>query len=463
MLKPLFVCVALSAVVVSSSLAATTDVVGWRGDGRGSFSVQNPLTEWSSEKSVLWSVKLEDWSNASPMIMGDKIFTCSEKMELICLSRESGAVTWRKGNSYADLLEGAEAESAKARAKELVALDEEISPLKKELGGLERKVRKKQATDDDKARITVLKDALKPLLAKKDEYKDLLLPSTHSVNGYSTPTPVTDGTAVFAVFGNGIVARYTTDGEREWARVVKRPSHNWGHSASPLVVDGLLLLHVSGEVIALDSATGAERWRVAGKGSWGTPVVTTIGETRVLVTTGVDLIQVKDGKVLASGIAAMPWTSPLVQEGILYVADERECSAFVLDETLITEGKSPEKRWTLAIKKDRYYASPVVFEGLLYTVNRGGTMSVVDVADGSLVYEKKLEFADGGGTVYPSPIQVGGLLFVSKDNGSTLVLKPGKEYAEVASNKLEPFRSSPVFAGNKMFVRTLNHMFCIGR
>jgi len=36
------------------------------------------------------------------------------------------------------------------------------------------------------------------------------------------------------------------------------------------------------------------------------------------------------------------------------------------------------------------------------------------------------------------------------------------ELKEVARNKLEPMRSSPVFAGRHMYLRTLKNMYCIG-
>ena len=65
-------------------------------------------------------------------------------------------------------------------------------------------------------------------------------------------------------------------------------------------------------------------------------------------------------------------------------------------------------------------------------------------------------------TVYPSICLAGGKLFVSGDQGRTLVIEPGREYRELASNTLEQFRSSPVFDGGRIYIRGLNHFFCIG-
>ena len=45
----------------------------------------------------------------------------------------------------------------------------------------------------------------------------------------------------------------------------------------------------------------------------------------------------------------------------------------------------------------------------------------------------------------------------------TIVLEPGREYKEIARNTLETFRSTPVFEGRRMYVRTLKHLWCIGK
>jgi len=56
----------------------------------------------------------------------------------------------------------------------------------------------------------------------------------------------------------------------------------------------------------------------------------------------------------------------------------------------------------------------------------------------------------------------GNRIYISSDNGATVVLEPGREYKELARNKLEPFRSSLVFEGRRMYVRTEKKLFCIG-
>ena len=62
--------------------------------------------------------------------------------------------------------------------------------------------------------------------------------------------------------------------------------------------------------------------------------------------------------------------------------------------------------------------------------------------------------ASTGGLIYPSMSYAGNRLYVSSDNGTTVVLEPGREYKELARNKLEPFRSSLVFVDKRAYVRT---------
>ena len=118
-----------------------------------------------------------------------------------------------------------------------------------------------------------------------------------------------------------------------------------------------------------------------------------------------------------------------------------------------------ESLWKSNLKGgDYWFASPVYHDGLIYAVNGNCNFSVVEAQTGKLVYYDRLDF---GGRVYPSIALAGKYVFVSSDNGVTIVLEPGREYKEIARNTLETFRSSPIFEGKRMYVRTLKHLWCI--
>jgi outer membrane protein assembly factor BamB len=147
-----------------------------------------------------------------------------------------------------------------------------------------------------------------------------------------------------------------------------------------------------------------------------------------------------------------------VEKGVIYIVDQNGAAAYTvpakLDDTV-----SLEKRWSAHVPADRYYASPVVHEGLLYAMTQSGNMSVLDTATGAVVYQKQLSL---GGTTYPSFCVAGGKIFASADTGKTIVLEPGRAYLEVAVNSFEPFRSTPVFSGSRIYIRGLQHLYCLG-
>ena len=124
-------------------------------------------------------------------------------------------------------------------------------------------------------------------------------------------------------------------------------------------------------------------------------------------------------------------------------------------------GAAPTALWQASsIAGDRYYATPLVHDGLVYAINQAKNLTVLEAATGKRVYERKLEHIDG--IVYPSQTLGGQNIYISGEKGSTLVLKPGREYAEVARNSLEPFRSCPVFIGKRMYLRGRQNLWCIG-
>ena len=451
-----------AGVLVAGGVVVAEDTTGWRGDGSGEFDTDRAPVSWSSEAGIRWKVALSGWSNASPVVDDDRIYVGLEQTTLLCLSRADGRELWRAEHRYEDAATTTEAQAELKEGRAAMdAILAELTPLDKQIGDTKGKLRKDKENAELKKKLSALEAKAKPLRKRLGPYRKFMLPKSHGVNGYSTPTPVTDGKLVYTAFGNGVVACYTRDGKRLWIRDVGRPQHGWGHSASPALVDGTLVLHYGRKVHGLNAADGEERWAVESDSTWGSPAAAKIGDTALVVTTGGDLLRADTGERVVGGIAKFPWTSPLVEGDRIYVADQDEFCALQLTPEVLT-GAKPKKLWTLKPRKDRYYASPVCHDGLLYAITRGGHMTVVDVETGEKVYEQKLEFPkEGRHTVYPSPVRAGELLYVSTDNGSTLVLKPGRTYDAIGGNELEPFRSSPVVAGGDLLIRGQEHLWCI--
>jgi outer membrane protein assembly factor BamB len=126
-------------------------------------------------------------------------------------------------------------------------------------------------------------------------------------------------------------------------------------------------------------------------------------------------------------------------------------------------------------------ASPVVLDGLAYLVNNSGVLTVVDVNELKVVYQRMLDVdhfqtANEGPArgVGISPALGGKHLFVFGNNGASVVLEPGRVFKQIAKNKLESlaslghwgerqerFVSNPVFDGDRLYIRGENHLFAL--
>jgi outer membrane protein assembly factor BamB len=438
--------------------------VGWRGDGTGRYPDAQPVTQWAKDKAVLWSTPLPSWSNASPILVGDRLFVCSEPSTLFCVAAADGKILWQKSNDYFDTLSPELAEKVRAALKlsdQLNALVQQSqrAPEKVELYDRIAEVCKQISADPGNAE----------LLAYRAKFQ---VPATHETNGYSSPTPTSDGRFVYALFGTGVVACYDLDGNRRWVRAVNKSRDGYGHGASPLLADGKLLVHVDVQVTALDAATGEVLWQVNAPWKWGSPAHARIGDVDAAVTPAGDVLRVSDGRKLAGGLGQLVYSTPVVIGDLVYFIDgEQRARLLRLPGSAAADGGpqgrpaadevKPEVLWDVKIQGDRYYGSPLVHEGLIYTINQRNHFSVLDAANGAKVYERALEL--GNGTVFPSITLGGRYVFVSTDNGATFVLEPGREYKEVARNTLEPFRTTPVFAGSRMYVRGLKNLWCVGQ
>ena len=70
-----------------------------------------------------------------------------------------------------------------------------------------------------------------------------------------------------------------------------------------------------------------------------------------------------------------------------------------------------------------------------------------------------------------SPTLAGKYIYLMDNQGTTLVIQPGREYREVARNFLAEskdgkeqaqFNSTPIFEGTRLYYRSPGHLYCIG-
>ncbi len=438
----------LSAVLATLFLAGLSQAEesGWRGDGTGVFADAQPPKTWSKETNILWRIELPGGGYASPVVHGNRLFTMAHPAEVICLNADTGQVEWKQTVSYATVL-------GEAKAAEIAATYDKINADRK---AAKEAYEAARLTKPDAPETEALKKAMGDIEQIEKDYEEQYPKENRGGCGNAAATPVCDGNRLYVVMGTGLVAAFDLEGNRLWARHVETPPGGWGHSSSPVMADGKLIVHIR-NLLALDPAHGEERWRLETLSRYGTAVVATIDGTDVIFTPAGAMARASDGKLLAEKLFGMSNNSPLIYEGMLYAHEGGKVKAFKLPET-ISGSVNIEKVWESDSTRDSRMASAVYHDGLLYAGGRGGIMDVTDAATGKVLYRKRLSL----GELFSSVAVAGDLVFISGKDGKTLVLQPGREFEELAVNELERFSSTPLFVGNRIYLRTDKTMYCIG-
>ncbi len=103
--------------------------------------------------------------------------------------------------------------------------------------------------------------------------------------------------------------------------------------------------------------------------------------------------------------------------------------------------------------------TPVVVNGLLYTVDSKGMLSCLDAANGKTIWSKKLK-----GKYHSSPVYANGYVYISSTRGNTLVLKAGAELEIVSENTLEgEIWATPALTGGAILMRTSKFLYKISK
>lgn len=387
-MRRLFCSMVIGAFLFVQGLSgAAEEQIGFRGMGAGLYPDAKPLVNWSPTSGVVWCTAMPDWSNASPVPVGKRIFVCAEPATLVCVNADTGKIEWQ--DTVPDL----------------------PSPP----------------------------------------------PKAHQANGYTSATPCTDGKKIWAVFGQGVVACWELSGKRLWSKTLEAPPNKeWGGCISPRLAAGKLIVQFD-NLFGLDPSSGAILWKSKSPWGWGSPVVAKVGGVDVLYTCKGAVVDAATGKELMKGLPQLAYNSPCLVDGVLYYVQQPP-GAFALPES---PAEKPSSLWTnITITDGRYYATPLVHDGLVYAVNQGQKLTVMDKKSGAVVYENNLNFLQK--VAYPSPTLGGKHIFISSEGGQTVVIEPGREYKEVSRNTLEAFRSCPVFVGDRLYIRGLKNLWCIG-
>jgi outer membrane protein assembly factor BamB len=160
----------------------------------------------------------------------------------------------------------------------------------------------------------------------------------HPKNSSASPTPSTDGTRVYASFGNKGVLAVDFTGKLLWHRSLGTFDNYHGTAGSPLLYKGRLIVfqdHAGGTqggafIAALDTATGKTLWRTDRRGSvgWGTPIALRAFDHDEIIVSSQQRVQAYDpasGKELWScqGNTFEVIPTPVVGHGMVFCSSGR--------------------------------------------------------------------------------------------------------------------------------------------
>lgn len=294
-------------------------------------------------------------------------------------------------------------------------------------------------------------------------------PGIHQKNSFASPTAIVSGDRVFVHYGFYGTACLKTNGEIVWKQTLKyEPQH--GPGGSPALFEDLLIFSCDGFdaqfVVALDAATGKIRWKTPrGKGNqaYTTPLVMDHKGTLQVVSPGANRAYAYDprtGKELwyieyGDGFSNVP--RAVYAHGLVYI-----CSGFFQPVIFAVrpDGKGNVTKSHVAWQHGRAVPltpSPIVVGGELFMVSDNGIATCLDAQTGAQHWQQRL-----GGNHSASPVFADGRIYFLSEEGESVVVAPGKQYRELARNTI-PERTLASFAvsGKAIYVRGDQHLYRI--
>jgi outer membrane protein assembly factor BamB len=282
-------------------------------------------------------------------------------------------------------------------------------------------------------------------------------------------TPTLSNGRVYAFGATGIVnALDASSGKVLWSRDaatdtgVKIP--DWGFASSPLVIDDIVVIAASGQLVAYDVRTGKQRWLgPKGGAGYSSPHLATIdGVPQILLLRGSRTISVApaDGKLLwehtwdpGVGIvqpALLPGGDILITVGdAMGAIGMRRVAA-----SMGPAGWTVEERWTSRGLKP-YFNDFVVHNGHAYGFD-GSILACIDLADGTRKW-KGGRYGNGQLVLLPEQDV---LLVVSEEGELALVGATSDGYRELARIPALEGKTwnHPALIGNVLLVRNGEEM-----
>ena len=405
--------------LLSIDVALADNWPQWRGPAlNGTSAEKNLPVKWSAEENVTWKLALPSWSGSTPIIWADKVFlniADGDDLYLWCVDRAKGTPIW-----------------------------------KKRLGGGNTKLRKQNM---------------------------------------SSPSPVTDGKSVYVMTGTGMLKGFDFTGNELWSRDIQKDygqfGLNWGYASSPLLFEDSLFVPVlhgmktddPSYLLRIDRKTGKTIWKVErptnaireSPDAYTTPALLRYGNTIEIVISGGDCVTGHDpatGKELWRANGLNPENhpfyrivaSPVVYEGVIY-APTRVKPLLAIKAGGRGDITESHRLWSFQNGPD--VPTPVTDGKYFYVVDDKGVMWCLEAKTGQTIWgPQRIK----NGTYSSSPVLADGKIYITDEDGTTTVVKAGPKFEVLAENNLNDYcLSSVAISDGQLFMRTAQHLYCIGK
>jgi outer membrane protein assembly factor BamB len=288
-------------------------------------------------------------------------------------------------------------------------------------------------------------------------------PQVTEDTGYAAPTMTTDGTRLYALFATGDIACLDFDGNRIWAKNLGVPENHYGHSSSLITYQDLLLVqydqNAGGRLLGLKARSGDLVYDQPREVeiSWASPILVNTGKRDELILNSNPFVMSHDprtGKELwrVKCMLGEIAPSPAYSDGMVFVVNDYARLAAV------KLGESAGLVWEY-IDDLSEVSSPLASKDFVFMAASYGTVTCFERETGERLWIE--EFEEG---FYSSPILVGEFVYLMDMMGVMYVFKADKEYQLISRNELgESAVSIPAFMHGRIYIRGMEHLYCIGK
>jgi len=400
----------------------------WRGPFlNGSTTETNLPDTFSKTENVLWAAPLPGPGHATPIIWEDAVFINSPDADgnlvLLCLDRQTGKVRWQK-----------------------------------------------QVAAGNK---------------------------TNGRNNMSSCSPVTDGKTVWTMFGTGDLAAYDFSGKELWTRHLAKEYGrfviNWLYGCSPLLYQDRLYVEVlrrgpdDSFVLCVDPKTGSNIWQhvrptdASGESqeAYSTPMPCSCGGKTQIVVVGGDYVTGEDadtGEELWRGGGLRNFRhlsdsrlvpSPVIADGMIYVCGAKGNPFLAFHQCGSGDITSNGLAWS-SKEYSTDCVTPLFYQDKLLMLNGDRQLMVCfDPTSGEVKWKQPLGVSD---IFRASPTGADGKIYCFSERATVVVLSAtdGKVLSTIAMNEGDQSdeglsHSTIAAAQGCLFVRTPNHLYCIGK